>query len=86
MDDLKVQELRILHRDLARFLGEQYKSVEGMSVIVAALRKTMEGDPNLVAKYRANLQSLKDAASAKKAPQSSAENAASGFLNRLSSW
>ena len=84
MDDSKLDELRLIHRDLARFLGEQHEIILSHALVISAIRQTLQGDPALSAKYEANLQSLKAAGHARPNPMQA--GLVHKFLNQLKNW
>ena len=84
MDETKIQDLRRLHGELARYLGEQHETIEGMAIVIGALRQTIEGDPDLSGKYAAHYESLKSSESARPNPMQA--GVLQGFLNRLRNW
>jgi hypothetical protein len=84
MDDSKIEELRNIHRDIARFLGEQHEIILSHALVISAIRETLQGDPALSGKYEANLQSLKDAEHAR--PNPTQAGMVRGILRRLSEW
>ena len=59
MDEAKVQKLQLIHRELARYLREQHEVINNQTLVIAAIRKTVEVDSVLGARYKENLQSLK---------------------------
>jgi predicted ThiF/HesA family dinucleotide-utilizing enzyme len=84
MDESKIDELRLIHRDLARLLGEQHEVILSQRLVIVALQRTVEGDPALSKKYVACLQALKSDPSARPNPMQA------GFvqklLDRLKNW
>jgi hypothetical protein len=83
MDDAKVDQLRFIHRELARFLGEQREVILSQAIVIGALRKTLENDPVLSGKYAVHYQALKAAEHDQPNPQA---GLVSGFLRLLADW
>ena len=84
MDESKIEELRSIHRDLARYLGEQHETIEGMAVVIGALRKTIEDDSVLSKKYKVHFQSLTSNESGQ--PNRVQAGILHEFLTRLRNW
>jgi hypothetical protein len=84
MDDVKIQELRVLHNDLARLLSQQHEVILSTANVVGAIRQTLEGDPALSKKYAANLESLK--LNAQLQPNPMQAGVLQGLLRRLREW
>lgn len=55
MDDSKVQELRLIHHDLAKVISAQQEVIATLRLVVAAIQKTLANDPDLSEKYGAFL-------------------------------
>ena len=79
MDESKLEELRIIHHELAVFLRQSHQELNGVALVVGALRKTLEDDPAFASKYKKNLQDLQ-------AQESKKRRIGSGFLLRLQNW
>ncbi|WP_263352848.1 hypothetical protein [Acidicapsa acidisoli] len=84
MDDSKLEELRTIHRELARLIGNHQEAIEGFAIVIAALRKTLQGDPTLSEKYEANFQVLQADESSRPTPQQA--GMVQGILRNLSEW
>jgi hypothetical protein len=84
MDEMKLNELRSILRDLSWLLGQQQEIILSQTAVIGAIRMTLECDPALSKKYAANLQSLKDGAHGK--PDQAATALASGLLERMMQW
>ena len=59
MDAPKINELRILHRDLAAYLEKQHEVLNNCIVAVAAIRGALATDPALQEAYKASLEEVK---------------------------
>ena len=84
MDEEKIEELRLMHHDLAKFLGDQHELLLSHMLVIAALRKTLEGSSTLAKKYAENLASIKSDASA--LPSPTQLGVAQTLLRKLRSW
>ena len=84
MDDAKLNELRLILRDLSWLLGQQQEIILSQTAVIGAIRMTLESDPALSKKYAANLQSLKG--NEHKKPDQAAMNLAAGLLHRMQQW
>lgn len=84
MNDAKLNELRLILRDLSWLLGRQQEIILSQVSVIGAIRMTLENDPAVSKKYAANLQSLKGNAHRK--PDQAAMNLASGLLHRMKEW
>jgi hypothetical protein len=58
MDDPKIKELRLIHKDLATYLSKQRKILNNSLLAVAALRMTVENYPIQRRLYRTNLRDI----------------------------
>lgn len=58
MDAPKINELRLLHKDLATYLEKQHKILNNSLLAVAALRMTVDTDPTLRKLYWTNLRDI----------------------------
>jgi len=59
MDDAKVKELRLLHRELASYLKNQHKITNNCILAVAAIRGGLASDSALQKAYKASLAQVK---------------------------
>jgi hypothetical protein len=58
MGDVKMEELRLIHRDLAAYLKKQHEAMSNCLLTVAALRKSVETRTDLHEAYKAKVQEL----------------------------
>jgi hypothetical protein len=58
MEQAKIDELKIIHRDLAELLEKQHEFVLEVAPIVRAICQTLEGEASLGGKYKAHHQRL----------------------------
>jgi hypothetical protein len=70
MDDSKIEELRVIHRDLAKYLEQQSETILTLRKVVAAIQQTLDNDSapqgggsDLSKHYKAHLASLTPTAS-----------------------
>jgi len=84
MDDLKIKELRLIHKDLASYLKKQHEAMSNCLITAAALRMTLNSDPNLRKLFETNRRSLltDETFQAGLSPSTSLEN----LLKRLTDW
>ena len=61
MDEPKLSQLLHVNRELATFLKDQLEYVLILNLSVLAIQKLVEGDSALAERYKACLQSVKDA-------------------------
>jgi len=84
MDDSRLNELRLLHRDLAAHLKEQHQVINNNTIAIAAIRKVLETRPDLQKSYKESLRDLKDDATIQPTP--SYTHVFERLLKRLSEW
>jgi|HubBroStandDraft_1064217.scaffolds.fasta_scaffold699834_1 hypothetical protein len=84
MDGSKIEGLRAIHRDLAVYLKKQHEAMSNCLLTAAALRKTLDSDPNLRKSYKTNRQALltDETFQAGLSPSTSLER----LLRRLAEW
>jgi hypothetical protein len=84
MDDAKMEELRLIHRDLATYLKRQHEATNNSILAVAAIRGALASNPDLQKAYKASLRDLtKDGTF--QANQDH-ENTLQNLLKRLAEW
>jgi hypothetical protein len=84
MDDSKLEELRLIHRDLAKYLKKQHEAVSNGLLTMAALRMTLDSDPVFRKSYKTNLRALLEDGTFQASPTS--ENTLQTLLKRLADW
>jgi hypothetical protein len=84
MNDPKIEELRLLHKDLAAYLKQQHEAVSNCLLTVAALRKTVETRTDLHEAYKAKIRELSEDETFRASLSSS--NTLENLLQRLEDW
>lgn len=84
MDDAKLAELRLIHKDLAAYLKEQHEAMSNSILAVAAIRGALANNPTLQKSYRASLQDLTNDGTTQ--PALIFEQVLLRLLKRLEEW
>ena len=84
MDDSKIKELRLIHKDLAAYLKKQHEAMSNCLLTAAALRKSLDSDPTLRKLYKTNRRALltDETFQAGLSPSTSLER----LLKKLAEW
>jgi hypothetical protein len=84
MDDSKIDELRLIHGDLAMYLEKQHEAMSNGILAIAAIRGALASDHGLQKAYKASLRELSEDETFQ--ANQDHENTLQNLLKRLSEW
>ncbi len=91
MDDSKVNELRIIHKELAQYLVEQSEIILILRKVVAAIQQTLDNDSAAQGGHSALSKAYKEnfaaqASSVSPQPNPLAAVTLNSLVNKLNEW
>jgi hypothetical protein len=84
MDDSKISELRLIHKELATYLEKQHETMSNSILAVSAIRGALASDPALQKAYKASLRDLKEGGTFRENQDD--ENKFQNLLKKLAEW
>jgi hypothetical protein len=84
MDDSKLEELRLIHRELVAYLKKQHETMSNSILAISAIRGALESNPDLRKAYSASHRALTEDGTFHPTPDY--ENTLQKLLERLAEW
>ena len=84
MEDSKLNELRLIHKDLATYLKNQHEVMSNSILAISAIRTALESNPDLQKAYWASHRALSEDGTFQASQDY--ENTRQRLLKRLADW